>query len=43
MDKMVKDVEQISTMSSNRERDLQKKLDEQFALRRQDKLKLQEA
>ena len=43
MDKMVKDIEQISTMNSNRERDLQKKLDEQFALRRQDKLKLQEA
>ena len=43
MEKLVKDVEMISQMGTNRECDLQRKLDEQFALRRTDKLELQKA
>ena len=38
MEKLMKDIEMIGEMGSNRECDLQKKLDEQFALRRADKM-----
>jgi len=38
MEKLVKDIEQFGEMGSNRECDLQKKLGEQFALRRADKM-----
>lgn len=37
---MIKDINMISDLGTNREVALQKKLDEQFALRRSDKLEL---